>query len=259
MGATNQKKMVLLVFGLLFLFFGMAMGKEQEQEDDQIDKFEKFIMKKRVNAAYFIVGNNTFRLNSLNNYLTPRGFPTLAANYLAYGFGGHVIHNKFVLGAEVQRSFGKKQLSTANFNTFLSFKYTTLNIGYLLYSQKGLMTYPLLGFGFGELKLKVMNNEIDSFNDIDKNHNISTSWTHSFLVNLGMGLDYFVNFNKKMQGKNNLVIGIRAGYLISPIKFNWSIDGIRVGDGPEVGLTGPYIRITIGLGGWVEKLIKQAI
>ncbi|HLP59165.1 MAG TPA: hypothetical protein VK186_10065, partial [Candidatus Deferrimicrobium sp.] len=69
MGAANKKKMVLLVFGLLFLFFGMAMGKEQEQEDDQIDKFEKFIMKKRVNAAYFIVGNNTFRLNSLNNYL----------------------------------------------------------------------------------------------------------------------------------------------------------------------------------------------
>lgn len=261
MSTANQKKIFLMIIGLIFLFFSSAltMGMNRENEEDDLDKIENFIKKKRVNAAYLMVGQNMLQISQLNNFLAYKNLPILPKNYLTYGFGGHVILNKFVLSFEYQRSFNKKQISTKVFNTFLSLKYTTLNIGYLLVSKKGLMAYPLLGVGLSELQLKVMKNDIDSFEDIDKNHTISDSKTHSLLVNTGIALDYFVNFNKKKQGKNNLVIGIRAGYLISAIKTNWAIDAITVNDGPPSGLTGPYIHFTIGLGGWVEKLIANAI
>ncbi|MCU0288956.1 MAG: hypothetical protein MUF15_21500 [Acidobacteria bacterium] len=137
MSTTKQKKIFLAIFGLLFLLVGMVMGDEEEE-----DKLEKFINKKRVNAAYVIAGFNALRLGPLNNYLTANDCPNLAESYFTYGFGGHLIHDKFVLGFELQRSFGKKRISSKDFNTFLSLKYTTLNIGYLIYSQKGLMTYP---------------------------------------------------------------------------------------------------------------------
>lgn len=261
MSKAKQKKLFLVVASLIFLFFSTAsaMGMNRENEEDDLDRIEKFIKKKRVNAAYLMIGQNMLQINQLNNFLALKDLPTLPKNYLTYGFGGHVIHNKFVLSFEYQRSFNKKQISMKEFNTFLSMKYSTLNIGYLLYSKKGMMMYPLLGVGLSELRLKVMKNDINSFHDIDKNHNVSDNRIHSILVNTGIALDYFVNFDKKKQGKNNLVIGIRAGYLISAIKSNWAIDSISVADGPHSGLTGPYIHLTIGLGGWVEKLIANAI
>jgi hypothetical protein len=228
-------------------------------QEKEIEKIKKFIKKKRVNAAYVIAGQNMLSLNRLNNYIEQRGFPTVTESYFAYGLGGHVIHNKLVVGVELQRFNEKKQITSKDFNTSILGKYSLLNMGYLFYSKKGLMMYPLFGIGLGELKLRVIENNIHSFEDIDSYQKGSDSKTRSFLVNLGFGLDYFFKFKEKKRGANKLIMGVRLGYIISAVRSDWSVNHIRVSDGPVVGLTGPYIRVIIGLGGWVEKLIKIAI
>jgi hypothetical protein len=228
-------------------------------QEKEIEKIKKFIKKKRVNAAYFIGGQNMLSLNSLNNTIEQRGFPAVAESYFAYGLGGHVIHNKFIVGIELQRFIEKKQLTSKEFNTSILGKYSLLNMGYLFYSKEGLMMYPLFGIGLGELKLRVIENNIHSFDDIDSYQKGSDSKTRSFLVNFGFGLDYFFKFKEKKRGKNKLIMGIRVGYITSAARSDWSVNHIRVDDGPTAGLTGPYVRVIIGLGGWVEKLIKIAI
>lgn len=257
MGMPNQKKLILIVFGALFLFFlvsGTAPGQEKE-----IEKIKKFIKKKRINAAYLMAGENMFAIGKLNDYLGSGDFPTVPKNYFTYGLGGHVIHNKFVLGLEIQRSFKKKQMTAKAFTTSLSAKYSILNIGYLFYWKKGLMMYPLVGVGLGELKLRVIENNIQSFEDIGSYQKGSDSRTRSILVNMGFALDYFLNFNRRKKGQNNLMMGVRLGFLVSAARFDWSVNHVHVPDGPPVGLTGPYVRVVIGLGGWVEKLIEKAI
>lgn len=256
MFTANQKKSLLitLTFGLIFCFAFMVLAQEKE-----IEKIEKFIKKKRVNAAYIMAGQNMMSFNNLNNFLVQRDFPAVAENHLALGIGGHVIHDKFVVGIEIQRFFEKKRITAKKFNTSILGNYSLLNVGYLIYSKKGLMIYPLFGLGLGRLKLRVIENNIHSFEDINSYQKGSTSKTTGFLINLGFALDYFFNFKEKKRGKNKLVVGVRLGYIYSATRSGWSVNHIHVDDGPATGPGGPYVRVVIGLGGWVEKLIKKVI
>jgi len=234
--------------------------ENQEEPEDQLTKLTKFIAKKRVNAAYIMGGLSFLNFNTLNRNLAKGDYPALTERYLTYGVGGHVIQNKFIVGLEIHRYIEKTPVrSTKEFNTSAYGKYIVLNFGYLLYSKKGLMVYPLGGMGFGELRLRVTENNIQSFQDINKYQKGSESITRSFIVNLAMGADYFFKYNQKKKGKNNLMIGIRAGVILSAIKDDWSVNHIHVADGPIAGLSGPYIKVVFGLGGWMEKLIEIAI
>ncbi len=254
MFSPDRKKIILIVIGLFF-FFDAAWGQEKEIGDE----IAKFINRKRINAAYLIVGGNMFNFDHLNSYLTSRDFPAVPENYFTVGFGGHLIFDKLVLGLELLSTLRRSQDSTKEFCTSVSAKYAMVNAGYMLYSKKGLMMYPLLGLGVGRLKLNVRENNIHSFQDIIVFQGSSESITRSLLLNMGFAVDYFHNYNKKKKGKNNLVLGLRAGFLISAARWDWRVNGVSVGDGPSTGLTGPYVRLTIGMGGWIEKLITKAI
>jgi hypothetical protein len=250
----KQRKLLFVIAGLVLICTAAAYGQENE-----INKITKFIKKKRVNAAYAIGGLNRLSLNTLNHYLDKGEFPHAEKTHFCFGLGGHVIHNKLVLGLVFQRFLPRKQETEKEFTTSTSAKYTVLNVGYLVYSKKGLMIYPLAGLGLGELRLRITENNIQSFADIAGYQKGSDSKTRSILVNLGAGADYFFNFNKKKKGKNNLMMGVRMGYLISTIKYDWRVNYAQVADGPAAGLTGPYFHVVIGLGGWVEKLIRIAL
>lgn len=268
---TKKKSGIIAVIIIGLLFLGSletlaraeqekpAEPEEQEEPDDQFTKISKFIKKKRVNAAYIMGGAGFLNFNTLNRYLAKEDYPALSEKYLTYGVGGHVIHDKFILGLEIHRYLERNVISSKEFNTSSYGRYIILNFGYLLYSKKGLMVYPLGGMGFGQLRVRVTENNIQSFQDLNLYQKGSESKTRSFMVNLAVGADYFFKYNHKKKGKNNLMIGIRAGVILSAIKDDWTVNHIHVADGPVAGLSGPYIKIVFGLGGWMEKLIEIAM
>lgn len=245
---------VLVIIIVFWIVSGPLLAQKEE-----IEKITEFIKKKRINAAYFLVGGDLLNQGKLNNYLDQRALPALGENYFTIGLGGHIIHDRFVIGLEVQKFIEKKHITTREFNTSIMGKYWLLNLGYLLYSRKGFMIYPLLGMGLGELNLRVIENNISSFEDITMYQRGSESRTMSLLINMGWGFDYFINFNEKRKGQNNIVVGVRVGYKISAVKFDWSVNHIQVADGPNAGLCGVYLKVIVGLGGWVEKLIKKVL
>ncbi len=234
-------------------------GEDEEDDSDQIKKLEEFIKKKRINAAYVIAGAHRQKLDRLNNFLHNNQLPPVSTEYFTLGLGGHLILQKFVIGLELMRFTGSRTVSKKNFNTSATGKYSFLNFGYLLYSKKGMMIYPLAGIGYGALSLEVMQNNIQSLNDITTSQGINIARTSSMLVNLGCGLDYFFKYNPKKKGKNKFMIGVRMGYIASPSKGGWKVNHMPVADGPRIGLCGPYVRVVFGLGGWMEKLIVRAI
>ncbi|MDQ1352709.1 MAG: hypothetical protein QG657_3015 [Acidobacteriota bacterium] len=257
---ADRKKLFLIVIGLLILFFNAAAVLAQEEENkNEFEDFAKFLKIKRVNAGYIIFGRNMFNFGRLNSYLTSGDFPTVPENYFSLGIGGHLIFDKLVIALEINHSLGRSHVSTKKYNTSVSSKYFLVNTGYLMYSKKGLMMYPLLGVGLGRLSLRVSENNTHSFQDIVIFQGRSDAYTRSLLLNMGIGVDYFFRYNKAKKGKNCLLFGLRAGCIVSASKWDWRVNGIRVGDGPTAGLTGPYIRLTFGLGGLVEKLISKAI
>jgi hypothetical protein len=250
---AKHKRFFLFILAVA-CFLAPALAQETE-----INGIKKFITKKRVNAAYVMFGLNHMGASTLNDFLYTRGHPTVVSDYLSLGFGGHIIHNKLVLGFEVVKLFEKESATVKEFNTAAGAKYSVLNFGYLAHSKKGLMYYPYLGVGLGELKLRIRENSIDSFEDFTGAQKGSESKRRNSLVNVGGALDYFHKYNPKKKGKNSLMMGIRAGYLFSPWRFKWRVNHVAVPDGPNSGISGFYIRFVLGLGGYIENLIKVAI
>lgn len=247
------KKWMTVIALLLFCLITL------NAQDDEIEKVKKFITKQRINAAYIMFGFNHVGVDTMNDFLYSRDLPTVEEDYLSLGFGGHVIHNKFVLGFEVVKMFEKESHTVKEFNTAMGAKYTLLNFGYLAYQKGGIMIYPTLGLGIGELKLRVRENNIDSFEDFTGMQRGSESRRLGMLVQISGALDYFHKYNSKKKGKNSIVLGIRAGYIFTPLRSNWKVNHVSVPDGPQTALNGFYIRLIFGLGGYIENLIRVVV
>ena len=67
----------------------------------------------------------------------------------------------------------------------------------------------------------------------------------SLLVGGALGGDWFLPFGSARGG---MVLGFRAGYNYAPIETDWTIDGNDVAGGPDVALTGAFVRLSIGGG-----------
>jgi len=70
------------------------------------------------------------------------------------------------------------------------------------------------------------------------------------LLNVAVGMDYLISFGQDRDGgRGGFLLGIRAGYMISPFQGDWSMGELEVAGGPDLGLTGPYVRVMFGGGG----------
>ena len=254
----EKKKTItlLLMVTVLFLFFLPGRAAAQKKE---LEELFKFIKKERVNAAYAIGGGNYLELNELNTYLTDRGFPQVPLKYLSYGLGGHFINHKMVFGVELLFLMEQTTTGHDDYNLSTSAKIMILNFGHLIYWKKGLKMYPFLGAGYGRFKMITAQNNIDSFDDIGNLHKSSESRFSNMILNLGFGTDYFLDYEPRKKGRNNIIIGFRVGINFIPFHSTWKVNRIAVPDGPNIGINGPYFRVIIGLGGWAERLIKKAI
>jgi hypothetical protein len=247
----------LLVLAVLSFFFSLPVRAAAQKVE--LKEIAKFIKKKRVNAAYAIGGGNILELSKLNSNLSERGFPEVSTTYLSYGVGGHFINNKLVFGVELLRLWERTTTAPTEYNLSVSVKFILLNFGHLIYQKKGLMLYPFLGAGYARLKMLTAQNNIDSFNDISHLQKSSESVFSNMIFNLGFATDYFLKYNHRQKGHNNLIIGFRIGINFIPFNSTWKVNRIPVPDGPQTGINGPYFRIIIGLGGWAERLIRKAI
>lgn len=232
-----------------------------DAETNEIDAITSFIKKKRINVGYITFGACHLNLGKVSNYLKSHDCEPISNNYMMFGIGGFVISRKTVISVEYVRTLLKDNFSnpTGEFITHAKAKYTLANFGYLLKSDNGLIYYPYIGLGLGKIILRLTENNIDSFGNIFSSQRENESSKSSLFLNAGFAMDYFHKFNKKRNGKNNIVIGIRAGYIFSPFKNEWRVNQIKVHDGPDARLTGPYVRLTIGIGGWIEKIIQKAL
>jgi len=73
--------------------------------------------------------------------------------------------------------------------------------------------------------------------------------TGSFLLNVALCTDYKINLSSDNTKVSNFIIGMRIGYVFSPFKSGWEMDGIHLSDDPDGGINGPYVRMIIGGGG----------
>ena len=196
-------------------------------------------------AGFFAIGTQFTDLGPLNNRLADAGYPTFASETVSLGGGGYgVVADRLMLGGEghglitADGTFQGRNVSVGG-------GYGLFNIGYLFRPTPKLRVYPQAGVGGGGLQLEIgSTGDADEFDDILENPNRSaTVGQASLLVSLGGGLEY--RFGDPAED-GGVLLGLRAGYVISALNSDWQLDEESLGGGPDATLQGPFIRLTIG-------------
>ena len=203
---------------------------------------------------YSMFGGSIIDIRSLNSRLENKGYSKFSDNLLTLGGGGYGIFKRVIICVEGHGLFGRGKTNGSHKNS-LSIGYGFLNLGYLFYLTDCLNVYPLIGFGGGGIHLNIVERGNLSFDEVLDNPNRNAKLTTGvFLLNVAIGTDYLLmrKERKDKNGKVGLVLGLRVGYTFSPVKSDWEMKGVNISDGPEIGITGPYIRFMIGSGWWVN-------
>ncbi len=230
--------MVVLTLGCLAVSFSQADGFSRKGEG----------------RGYFMIGGNSLDMDELNSRLKDNGYAEFSDSPISLGGGGHgIVRERIVIGGEGHALLGRAEQSTiggVDYGTKFSAGYGFFDVGVLAMRTGGLDVYPLLGLGGGGVSLDITQSEIGSFDELLQDPNRSTNLsTWCFLINLGLGIDYLAVLGESERGEGGIVIGLRSGYILAPFHGDWHFKGETLPGGPDPGLTGAYIRLTIGGGG----------
>lgn len=236
---TNVVTIFLVIIFLNIFFFSNAVAQEQPKGSNEVG-----------GGGYFMFGWNLLDIEELNSKLENKGYSALSDNFISFGGGGHGIINKLIIGGEGHGLIGQ-EVTSGNYKSSLSVGYGFFNLGYIIISAGNLKVYPLLGLGGGGMSLRIIEKTPLSFDELlDNPKRMAELSTGGFLLNLSLGTDYLLNLESDAEGGGGLLVGLRFGYTFTPLKGDWKMDEVDISDAPQLGITGPYIRLIIGGGGY---------
>ena len=227
-----------LVAIVVFAFSGMAWSQDSTYFSESMGMGD------------FMVGMNMLDLGDLNNSLAAQGYTEMDESFFAIGGGGYGIFKNIIIGGEGTGIMTKSESSGA-LKTSLAGGYGLFNLGYAVVSSHNFKLYPLIGFGYGGMQLKIKDtSSIPAFDELLENpRTMSELNTDGFLFNVALGADFLQIMGRDEDGEGGIVIGARVGYMISPFMNDWKLDDADIGGGPDTGLTGFYFRLIFGGGG----------
>lgn len=203
--------------------------------------------------GYFYIGASTVDVEKLNRSLNAFGYPELADRVISMGGGGHTFINRLVIGGQGHALIGKSYdvtVRNTQYKTSLNGGIGFFNVGYLLTRGGNLKVYPMLGIGGGGIELSIIEKQPPAFEQILQQPNRSSRLSKGvFLVNLSLGVDFLVVTKADEEGTRTLVMGLELGYTVTPLASGWEAESMEITGGPDVGVTGPYVRFKIGGGG----------
>ena len=193
-------------------------------------------------------GMNLFDLKELNDKLTDKGFEELDNMMPFLGGGGYGLVGNVVIGGEGGGAFQSVSSTTQKAN--LGAGYGFFDLGYLVFSKANLKVFPVVGFGGGGVSLKVYETDgAPTFDEIlDAPGREVTVSTGGFMAHASIGIDYLLVMGEgeDKEGKGGLLVGLRAGYVYSPMKAEWKMEDMDVLKGPDVRPNGFYFHIVFG-------------
>ena len=227
---------------LLIVVLGSALTYARESElQNHVEK------RKNGGAGGFTIGIGQFDLSNLNQRLRTRGFETLDGSQVCFGGAGYgIVNGRILLGGEGS-GFGQ-DVASGTQKASLSGGWGFFDVGYVVLSRRNFNLFPLLGIGGGGFNFRIVEKAVSpTFDEIlDNPKQEANIFTGSFLLNFALGVDYSLIFGESKKGHGGLLLGILAGYIFDPIKADWKMGDADVLDGPDLRMTGPYVKLIIG-------------
>ena len=204
---------------------------------------------RRTATMYLTIGMSLLDVGSLNSALGAQDYRGVSDRFFSVGAGGHLVINQAVIGVEGQALLSEQASSTNDiFRAELTGALGMLRVGYLIFEGDNLDIYPLLGVGYGAATLEVVDATGGAFGDVLADPRRGVELTKSGpLIGAALGADWV--FEMARGARRGPALGLRLGYDYAPVESDWELGGTRLLNGPDLSLTGPYLRILIGFGG----------
>ena len=237
-------KVLKSITTMIILVFFISISDVVSEEADSTKVFR----------GHFMAGGTAFDFDPLNSRLKTKGYTEFSEEFFSIGGGFfHKASGRVLVGVEGHLLVGEEKSSVIGSKSYSSSAiggYGFLNTGYLMVENDFLDLYPVLGIGIGGIGFKIGQSSFDDI--LDDPQGAANLNTFSFLLNFALGADYKIKLPEDGTNESFLVIGLRGGYALSLFDSGWFMDEFSLSDDPEGGISGPYVRITIG-GGPIAK------
>ncbi len=128
--------------------------------------------------------------------------------------------------------------------------YREFGLGYNIFSKKGLIVYSTANIGMVRNDATLLFNLTDlTFPDLTGGTAIGTNLSRkSGYFGGEAGFDYMFGFDEASGA--GVTLGVRAGYNYQFTDGEWKSFGAVVPNGPNLDMTGAYVRVSVGFAGW---------
>ncbi len=205
-------------------------------------------------ALVLTTGMSTMSVDALNARMAPSQFAPLSNDAVSYGASGHVAFGRALLGGEIARSaFGEEGLNNGRTDE-LSSMHGLATAAYAIVATERLTIFPQLGVGAGQLNVSLRDRsgtgtsaQQPTFDEVAQSPGSESRLSgRHLLYSFSGGADYLVSRAGATMG---VVLGVRAGMLMSPNRTTWTRDGQSIVAGPDAAAGGPYLQVVVGVGG----------
>jgi hypothetical protein len=197
---------------------------------------------------YFFSGGSFVDNRDVSTKMEDLGYPGFSRYNLLLGGGGFRCHGRLVEGGDVEALLWRRNTSGNKESRFGAGRAVSY-LGVSLLNKPHLAVFPLVGLGAGISSLRAGPIEVpfdSGFSVPSQTPPKGFMYQGSFLVDLGIG----AFFSRPSHGGKHrkLTLGLRSGYMFDPVETHkWFRDGISLKGGPDSNLSGPYLRLTIGI------------
>ncbi len=233
------KKVIMLLFLFSFIISNFIFSGIPLTEDGS-----------KKGYTYLIGGGRFIDLNDFNSTLDKYNYPQFSNFFLTTGIGHRIIYKNWIFDTEGRSVISKKTV-TGSYETYLyaNWIYLNFDIGRIIYHNEKINLYPMIGMGGAEVNFSIVERNSVIFDSILINPARGINLKRrSLMIYAAFGADYFISLFEDEKQQTGLVIGLRTGYSYSPYQFSWKTENIDISGGPNLGITGPFIELTLGYG-----------
>jgi hypothetical protein len=229
---------------LLALLVLMPWGVEAQQEE--------VASRLRGGAGYFMVGGAWPGLGALSDRMVAAGYSEPGRSFFVTGGGGHAIIGRLLLGGEGYALSRQDKISRRDdLRAEISGAYGLFRVGYAVLHLENLSVYALGGLGGAGIGLNIDREEDVSFDDVLADPARQSALSNGgLLLDVSAELQYRLPLGRSATGESGfLLLGLRGGYSFVPLRGDWDSRQGDVRGGPDLGLSGPSVRLLVGFGG----------
>ncbi|GAA4453143.1 hypothetical protein GCM10023189_17770 [Nibrella saemangeumensis] len=192
-------------------------------------------------AGFFRTGYMNLRdAGATARHFAPNGSPAMGDGFALAGAEGYYRHNRVIVGLGIM-AMQTRTTRFADQAIERTASTGTVKLGYIIHEGKRWFVYPAIGPGLSTLSLTRH----------EPNRTVTIRHLFSYATDVSLNADLkLTNWSCEREHYSGLMLGLRAGYLVSPGSAQWksSSDLGQMASLPTYATNGFYVAVSVGGG-----------